>query len=37
MTEQDAITAWASDIELYRLQRLSYLQLQQWGREQCAW
>ena len=37
MTEQDAITAWANDIELYRLQRLSYLQLQQWGLEQCGW
>ena len=37
MSEQDAITAWLNDIALFRIQKLSYAQLQQWGREQCGW
>jgi hypothetical protein len=37
MTQQDAVTAWLNDIALFRIQQLSYAQLQQWGRDQCGW
>jgi len=37
MSQQDAVTAWLNDTELFRIQQLSYSQLQQWGRDECGW
>jgi hypothetical protein len=37
LSEQDAVTAWLNDTELFRLQQLSYAQLQQSGRAECGW
>lgn len=37
MSQQDAVTAWLNDIELFRVQRESYTALQAWGVGQCKW
>lgn len=37
MTEQDAVTTWLNDTELFTVQRGRYVALQRWGISECGW